>query len=492
MSGLSIGDAAAATGVPAWRLRAWEAEGLLHPARAANGYRRFDGDDLEVIRQLAMAVPGSRPVHPVAETRPRAGTPGVSTAYLLEQAWRSFAQVARSEEELRVVLTAGIDAVLTACAATIGAIALADHPSHRFVSLASRGLSTEYLDSIHNWQLHEGLAGRAFGQRQSLTVYDLGTHRGAARAYAWREMLRGYLCVPILLGTKRLGIIEVYAREPREFTAAEIDAVEQLSVLVAVAMEACQSREQFEALRAQRSRFSRQWTKQWSLATQAERERIALQLEELADAPAEEPLDLDGARAEVRRIAARVRAAERAGVDSRHLLRDQLGGARAVEFTAWPDALPVEFATKHALAIGQVGHALDQDAANYVVRASRRDDDLLIEFVLDEWTRDRLADLDPDTMSMLEDLGARIGTRERDAGEVLLITVELPSTAPLLRELSAREQQVLHELVSGRSNSELAAALGISVKTLQNHLTSIYRKLGVANRVAAVALLDAR
>jgi len=54
--------------------------------------------------------------------------------------------------------------------------------------------------------------------------------------------------------------------------------------------------------------------------------------------------------------------------------------------------------------------------------------------------------------------------------------------------LSAREVEVLRELVSGARNGEIAARLGISERTVKAHLGNIYQKLGVASRSGAVAL----
>jgi LuxR family transcriptional regulator, maltose regulon positive regulatory protein len=53
--------------------------------------------------------------------------------------------------------------------------------------------------------------------------------------------------------------------------------------------------------------------------------------------------------------------------------------------------------------------------------------------------------------------------------------------------LSHQELRVLRLLVAGRSNPEIASALVVSVNTVKTHLQSIYRKLGVTNRVEASA-----
>lgn len=54
-------------------------------------------------------------------------------------------------------------------------------------------------------------------------------------------------------------------------------------------------------------------------------------------------------------------------------------------------------------------------------------------------------------------------------------------------DLSDRELEVLHELVAGSRNVEIAANLYVSVKTVKSHLGSIFRKLEVTNRTEAVS-----
>lgn len=53
--------------------------------------------------------------------------------------------------------------------------------------------------------------------------------------------------------------------------------------------------------------------------------------------------------------------------------------------------------------------------------------------------------------------------------------------------LSARESEVLRELVRGARSHQIANTLGISERTVKTHLSSIYQKLGVESRSAAVA-----
>ena len=51
--------------------------------------------------------------------------------------------------------------------------------------------------------------------------------------------------------------------------------------------------------------------------------------------------------------------------------------------------------------------------------------------------------------------------------------------------LTARELEVLHHIVLGQTNKEIAASLYISEKTVKNHVTNILRKLGLSDRTQA-------
>jgi DNA-binding NarL/FixJ family response regulator len=57
------------------------------------------------------------------------------------------------------------------------------------------------------------------------------------------------------------------------------------------------------------------------------------------------------------------------------------------------------------------------------------------------------------------------------------------ATTPLLPDiLTPREADVLDQLQLGRSNSEIAVALSVSVETVRTHARSVFRKLGVKGR----------
>ncbi|MBI2720267.1 MAG: response regulator transcription factor [Rhizobiales bacterium] len=53
--------------------------------------------------------------------------------------------------------------------------------------------------------------------------------------------------------------------------------------------------------------------------------------------------------------------------------------------------------------------------------------------------------------------------------------------------LTAREKAMMAALARGRTNTELASELGISINTVKFHLRNLYDKLGLRNRSQAIA-----
>ena len=53
--------------------------------------------------------------------------------------------------------------------------------------------------------------------------------------------------------------------------------------------------------------------------------------------------------------------------------------------------------------------------------------------------------------------------------------------------LTGRERDVLRELMAGKSNREISETLYVSPTTVATHVASLYRKIGVDSRTAAIA-----
>ena len=54
-------------------------------------------------------------------------------------------------------------------------------------------------------------------------------------------------------------------------------------------------------------------------------------------------------------------------------------------------------------------------------------------------------------------------------------------------ELSAREREVLRLIAAGESNGEIAATLGLSINTVERHVSNLYRKIDARGRADATA-----
>jgi pimeloyl-ACP methyl ester carboxylesterase/DNA-binding CsgD family transcriptional regulator len=82
----------------------------------------------------------------------------------------------------------------------------------------------------------------------------------------------------------------------------------------------------------------------------------------------------------------------------------------------------------------------------------------------------------------------------RDSGSVVEAILAFVNSRPVPKEevptlpepdLSDREREVLRLLASGATNDRIAATLQVSVKTVERHVTSVYRKVGAGGRADA-------
>jgi DNA-binding CsgD family transcriptional regulator len=103
--------------------------------------------------------------------------------------------------------------------------------------------------------------------------------------------------------------------------------------------------------------------------------------------------------------------------------------------------------------------------------------DGVVQVALERWNSP-FDDRDVAMLQMLAPMLARL-SRER-------FTPQLPTS------LTTQERRVLGHVAAGRSNAEIAEALFVAPSTVRKHLENVYRKLGVTNRVAAVARLQDR
>ena len=98
-----------------------------------------------------------------------------------------------------------------------------------------------------------------------------------------------------------------------------------------------------------------------------------------------------------------------------------------------------------------------------------------------------------------EDAAAGCGYRMRDEAALQLrgLGESLPAETRRFTtggdgELSPREREIADLVAEGRSNKQVAATLFLSDRTVEYHLSAVYRKLGVRSRTELAAMLSRR
>ncbi len=132
----------------------------------------------------------------------------------------------------------------------------------------------------------------------------------------------------------------------------------------------------------------------------------------------------------------------------------------------------------------------------YRLREGRRS--VWLPSLLREWTTqelrrmDRLTDLPaPFKPLVIEHGGSTLTIRLLKDGQNILLSLEESRVGCAPEDLaslglSPRETEILSWVVTGKTNPEIGAILGISPRTVHKHLGRIYMRLGVENRHAAI------
>jgi DNA-binding CsgD family transcriptional regulator len=121
-------------------------------------------------------------------------------------------------------------------------------------------------------------------------------------------------------------------------------------------------------------------------------------------------------------------------------------------------------------------------ATQISLRLERRGEFLLLALTADGDSSIGL-DMLAGTQRRIETLGGSITTTTGPHGGLQLVASILVAPPPTL---TPRELEVLRWLSQGLSNKAIAAALGVSPRTINFHLDNLYSKLGVASRTEAV------
>ena len=75
-----------------------------------------------------------------------------------------------------------------------------------------------------------------------------------------------------------------------------------------------------------------------------------------------------------------------------------------------------------------------------------------------------------------------------DEVRAFLPTGTQPGRGALFAALTERQRELLELMAQGRDNAQIAVAMGLSEKTVRNHITSVFGKLEVTNRAQAIVM----
>jgi DNA-binding NarL/FixJ family response regulator len=98
-----------------------------------------------------------------------------------------------------------------------------------------------------------------------------------------------------------------------------------------------------------------------------------------------------------------------------------------------------------------------------------------------------LKDCTPDDLSRaIETVYAGDTIMSPEVARKMLLAFEEVDEEPEAPDLSSRELDVLRAIARGKGNKQVATDLGISGKTVRNHVSNIYKKLHIYDRTAVL------
>jgi DNA-binding NarL/FixJ family response regulator len=124
----------------------------------------------------------------------------------------------------------------------------------------------------------------------------------------------------------------------------------------------------------------------------------------------------------------------------------------------------------------------------YILVVSAYDDDIYVQGLLSAGVNGY--HLKDQSLNDLKLAITRVLSGERWISSALLDKLlKPPQIDNRLPQLSIRQRDILRLLNEGQDNRSIACELNLSIKTIENHLTRLYRQLGVQNRLAAVSFV---
>ena len=175
------------------------------------------------------------------------------------------------------------------------------------------------------------------------------------------------------------------------------------------------------------------------------------------------------------------------------VVAEAANGAEALQLVAQhlPDVVLMDLRMPGMDGLTAIEHLQrDYPETAVVILTTYNEDDLILRglqagakgFLLKDTSRETLLDTIQAAAKGESLLGAEVMSR------LLAHTKAGRQTAVTPSPLTARELQALRAVAAGETNKGVALQLGITERTVKSHLTSVYNKLGVDSRAAAIAI----
>ena len=86
------------------------------------------------------------------------------------------------------------------------------------------------------------------------------------------------------------------------------------------------------------------------------------------------------------------------------------------------------------------------------------------------------------TNRQLTDAIRKVAAGEKVVMQEIIKSISINQPVP---DLTARQMEILHSVARGLTNEDIAKQLGVSANAIKHHLSSIFAKIGAANRAEA-------
>ncbi|MFF5794536.1 LuxR C-terminal-related transcriptional regulator [Paeniglutamicibacter sp. NPDC012692] len=511
---VTIGVAARESGVSEWRLRSWEDSGLLSPVRSAGGYRLFNEETIDRARKLAVELEGTERLGRLGMAHAASvGIDPIATAPAVDsddtrmvtqfELLRSITHDLQSSDDTQRSVVFVLAQVASFLGADAAAIALADLVRQKIEVYCTLGLSDKFTQALGPWKLGQGYGGQVYALRESISIPDLLPVARLGRDMIAGEGLRAYACVPLLRGLRRVGLLEMYKRSPEPFRVEDVAFLEMVSAIVTPYIESGRLERKVHDLRQERARHFRTLVSQFSGTLARQREQHFADLHAFAAEFGEpgigrQETDIAAGLAELAQRAERLHHDEfdflelvRTGIVDR--FSQERGLQCSLEIGNWPSTLSTSLASRLYLLLVRLAEEIAAVAdGNMTIKLDSLPDRIWIGL---DYSTGRQQPSDPyapsdDAAGIIEELGASIGTSRSPQSSSVSVSVPRRRGEDRGDLLTRRERETLEAMRGGLSNKEIAGNLRISSKTLQNHITAIYRKLQVSNRGEAIAFFE--